>query len=97
MNPERIRDQLAVLASPNGTLDEVHHSLLLRGVQEAWEEHKETARIDHVVHKLTAIREHDKYQNSPGITNRLDEIIELLGKYCSRGFTANISTATSRH
>ncbi|URL72118.1 hypothetical protein EZJ11_26365 (plasmid) [Enterobacter hormaechei] len=25
------------------------------------------------------------YQNSPGITNRLDEIIELLGKYCSWG------------
>ncbi|EMW44974.1 traC domain protein [Escherichia coli 2731150] len=37
------------------------------------------------LHKLTAIREHDKYQNSPGITNRLDEIIELLGKYCSWG------------
>ncbi|HAN7476618.1 TPA: TraC family protein, partial [Escherichia coli] len=82
---ERIRDQLAVLASPNGTLDEVHHSLLLRGVQEAWEAHKEKARIDHVVQKLTAIREDDKYQNSPGITNRLDEIIELLGKYCSWG------------
>ncbi|EHF4014623.1 type IV secretion system protein TraC, partial [Salmonella enterica subsp. enterica serovar Newport] len=35
--------------------------------------------------KLTTIREDDKYQNSPGITNRLDEIIELLGKYCSWG------------
>ncbi|EHF6614551.1 type IV secretion system protein TraC, partial [Salmonella enterica subsp. enterica serovar Newport] len=79
------RDQLAVLASPNGTLDEVHHSLLLRGVQEAWEAHREKARIDHVVQKLTTIREDDKYQNSPGITNRLDEIIELLGKYCSWG------------
>ncbi|MGM7760886.1 type IV secretion system protein TraC [Yersinia enterocolitica] len=82
---ERIRDQLAVLASPNGTLDEVHHSLLLRAVQEAWEAHKEKARIDHVVHAMTAIRNDEKYQNSPGITNRLDEIVELLGKYCSWG------------
>lgn len=58
---------------------------------------QEKARIDHVVQKLTTIREDDKYQNSPGITNRLDEIIELLGKYCSWEFTANTLTATSRH
>jgi len=82
---ERIRDQLAVLASPDGTLDEVHHSLLLRGVQDAWEECHEKARIDHVVNKLTVIRNQDKYRNSPGITNRIDEIVELLGKYCSWG------------
>lgn len=82
---ERIRDQLAVLASPDGTLDEVHLSLLLRGVQQAWEENKTKARIDDVVAHLALIRSEEKYQNSPGITNRLDDIIELLGKYCSWG------------
>lgn len=82
---ERIRDQLAVLASPDGTLDEVHTSLLLRGVQEAWETHRAEARIDHVVEMLRVMRASSHYANSPGITNRLDEIIELLGKYCSWG------------
>lgn len=82
---ERIRDQLAVLASPDGTLDEVHTSLLLRGVQEAWETHRAEARIDHVVEMLRVMRGSSHYANSPGITNRLDEIIELLGKYCSWG------------
>ncbi|EAQ5803251.1 hypothetical protein LC76_19775 [Salmonella enterica] len=33
---ERIRDQLSVMASPNGNLDEVHEGLLLQAVKAAW-------------------------------------------------------------
>lgn len=33
---ERVRDQLSVMASPNGNLDEVHEGLLLQAVQYAW-------------------------------------------------------------
>jgi len=82
---ERIRDQLAVLASPNGKLDEIHEDLLLKGVLLAWNSKKNKARIDDVVFYLDECRRDDKYKNSPGITNRLDEIIELLEKYTTRG------------
>jgi len=82
---ERIRDQLAVLASPNGKLDEVHEDLLLRAVMQAWEGHKHQARIDHVVDFLKEERNNERYKNSSGITGRMDEIIELLGKYTTTG------------
>lgn len=82
---ERIRDQLAVLASPNGTLDEVHEDLLLKGVLKAWNSKKNKARIDDVVFFLEETRHEPRYANSAGITNRLDDIIELLEKYTSRG------------
>ncbi|EJK29199.1 conjugal transfer ATP-binding protein TraC, partial [Klebsiella pneumoniae subsp. pneumoniae KPNIH23] len=36
MSAERIRDQMSVMASPNGNLDEVHEGLLLQAVQAAW-------------------------------------------------------------
>nr|CAC9190687.1 conjugal transfer ATP-binding protein TraC [Klebsiella pneumoniae] len=35
MSAERIRDQMSVMASPNGNLDEVHEGLLLQAVQAA--------------------------------------------------------------
>ena len=82
---ERIRDQLAVLASPNGKLDEVHEDLLLRAVMQAWSAHGHGARIDHVVDYLVNERKQAHYANSPGITGRMDEIIELLGKYTTTG------------
>ncbi|MGA5657866.1 type IV secretion system protein TraC [Rahnella contaminans] len=82
---ERIRDQLAVLASPNGTLDEVHEDLLLKGVLNAWNAKKNKARIDDVVFYLDKERQSERYSNSPGITGRLDDIIELLAKYTTSG------------
>lgn len=82
---ERIRDQLAVLASPNGKLDEVHEDLLLRGVLNAWQSKRNTARIDDVVGFLNSERNDPRYANSASITARIDEIIELLGKYCTDG------------
>lgn len=82
---ERIRDQLAVLASPNGNLDEVHEDLLLRGVLNAWQQKQQAARIDDVVAFLEVERSNSRYANSATITARMDEIVELLGKYCSDG------------
>lgn len=82
---ERIRDQLAVLASPNGNLDEVHEDLLLRAVMAAWSDKQHSARIDDVVAFLQQERDDPRYTNSASITARIDEIIELLGKYCTTG------------
>ncbi|WP_438403847.1 type IV secretion system protein TraC, partial [Aeromonas veronii] len=82
---ERIRDQLAVLASPNGKLDEIHEDLLLRAVLAAWGKKQKQARIDDVVAFLKKERDDSRYANSPSITSRIDEIIELLGKYCTTG------------
>lgn len=82
---ERIRDQLAVLASPNGNLDEVHEDLLLRAVMAAWSNKQHSARIDDVVAFLQQERDDPRYTNSASITARIDEIIELLGKYCTTG------------
>ncbi len=39
---ERVRDQLSVMASPNGNLDEVHEGLLLQAVKASWLAKKES-------------------------------------------------------
>lgn len=49
MSAERIRDQMSVMASPNGNLDEVHEGLLLQAVQAAWLSKRNHARVDDVV------------------------------------------------
>lgn len=82
---ERIRDQLAVLASPDGNLDEVHLELLLQGVQNAWNSKQTDARIDDVVEQLEVARKVALKEGSPTLASRLDEIMTLLGKYCSTG------------
>lgn len=82
---ERIRDQLAVLASPNGTLDEVHEDLLLEAVQAAWGKKKNKARIDDVVDYLKVASLASRENQSERIFGRMDEIVKLLGKYCTRG------------
>lgn len=82
---ERIRDQLAVLASPNGNLDEVHLELLLGAVKRAYDEKKNKARIDDVVVQMRTAREEAMQQNAATIASRLDEVITLLGKYCRDG------------
>lgn len=82
---ERIRDQLAVLADPDGMLDKVHESLLLAAVQHAWTTKEQHARIDDVVAFLRHERSNGEYSNSPNIVGRMDEIVKLLEKYCSYG------------
>jgi conjugal transfer ATP-binding protein TraC len=94
---ERIRDQLAVLASPNGTLDEVHEDLLLRAVLHAWQDKQNRARIDDVVAWLQTSRNESRYASAERITGRLDEIsLSCWTSTLPAGSTAPISTAMSR-
>ncbi|MDA6341787.1 type IV secretion-system coupling DNA-binding domain protein, partial [Escherichia coli] len=57
---ERVRDQLSVMASPNGNLDEVHEGLLLQAVRASWLAKKKQARIDDVVDFLKNARDNDQ-------------------------------------
>lgn len=86
-NAERIRDQLSILASPNGHLDEVHEDLILDSITEQFPRYKQDMRIDHVVDYL--IKHRSKlYEKSGGnkIIDRIDEIVFLLKKYTTTGF-----------
>lgn len=82
---ERIRDQMSVMASPNGNLDEVHEGLLLQAVQAAWLGKRNKARIDDVVCFLQEAKDSEQYAESPTIRSRLDEMIILLDQYTSNG------------
>ncbi|CST59693.1 conjugal transfer ATP-binding protein TraC [Shigella sonnei] len=82
---ERVRDQLSVMASPNGNLDEVHEGLLLQAVRASWLAKKKQARIDDVVDFLKNARDNDQYVESPTIRSRLDEMIVLLDQYTANG------------
>jgi len=82
---ERLRDQLSVMASPNGNLDEVHEGLLLKAVQATWLAKKNQARIDDVVDYLVASRDSEEYRGSPTIRSRLDEMVVLLMQYTRNG------------
>ncbi len=67
MSAERIRDQMSVMASPNGNLDEVHEGLLLQAVQAAWLSKRNHARVDDVVQFLQDAKDSDEYADSPTI------------------------------
>ncbi|ECG4187426.1 type IV secretion system protein TraC, partial [Salmonella enterica subsp. enterica serovar Rubislaw] len=82
---ERIRDQLSVMASPNGNLDEVHEGLLLQAVKAAWLTKHNKARIDDVVDFLQEAKDSETYADSPTIRSRLDEMIILLDQYTVNG------------
>ena len=82
---ERIRDQLSVMASPDGNLDEVHDGLLLQAVKAAWLTKYNKARIDDVVAFLQGARDSVTYADSPTIRSRLDEMIVLLDQYTVNG------------
>lgn len=82
---ERLRDQLSVMASPNGNLDEVHEGLLMKAVKATWLAKKNTARIDDVVDYLAMARRSEEYQGAPTIRSRLDEMIVLLTQYTRDG------------
>lgn len=85
LSAERIRDQMSVMASPNGNLDEVHEGLLLQAVQAAWLSKRNHARIDDVVAFLQSAKDSEEYANSPTIRSRLDEMIILLDQYTVNG------------
>ncbi|WP_370561104.1 type IV secretion system protein TraC [Edwardsiella tarda] len=85
LSAERIRDQLSVMASPNGNLDEEHEGLLMQAVKAAWLSKKNRARIDDVVNFLSDARNSEQYRDSPTIRSRLDEMIILLDQYTAAG------------
>lgn len=85
LNAERIRDQLSILASPNGLLDEVHESLILESITEQFPTYQQGMRIDHVVSYLQEHRGKIKDQKATKITDRIDEIVYLLKKYTTKG------------
>ena len=85
LSAERIRDQMSVMASPNGNLDEVHEGLLLQAVQAAWLSKRRHARIDDVVAFLQSAKDSEEYADSPTIRSRLDEMIILLDQYTVNG------------
>lgn len=80
---ERIRDQLCILASPNGLLDEVHRSLILQAITEQYPKYEADMRIDHVVEYLQKYKK--EILDSKGIVNRIDEISQLLKQYTTKG------------
>lgn len=80
---ERIRDQLCILASPNGMLDEVHQSLILRAIVEEFPRRQQDMRIDHVIDYLKRYRK--EIEQSTNIVSRIDEIDHLLSKYATSG------------
>lgn len=82
---ERVRDQLSVMASPNGNLDEVHEGLLLQAVRASWLAKENRARIDDVVDFLKNASDSEQYAESPTIRSRLDEMIVLLDQYTANG------------
>lgn len=85
MSAERVRDQLSILASPNGMLDEVHETLILDAITEQFPEYQQGMRIDHVVDYLKKHRNRIHDQQATRITDRIDEIVLLLTKYTTKG------------
>ncbi|EIV7913043.1 MULTISPECIES: type IV secretion system protein TraC [Enterobacteriaceae] len=82
---ERIRDQLCILASPNGLLDDVHESLILEAITESWPHYEQDMRIDHVVDYMKVKQTEISKMHSAQIGGRIDEIVTLLNKYTTRG------------
>ncbi len=91
LSAERIRDQMSVMASPNGNLDEVHEGLLLQAVQAAWLSKRRHARIDDVVAFLQSAKDSEEYADSPTIRSRLDEMIILLDQYTVNGIYLDVA------
>jgi len=80
---ERVRDQLCILASPNGLLDDVHQSLILRAITEQFPHYQQGMRIDHIVDYLQ--KHKNEVRDSERIGGRIDEITHLLQKYTTKG------------
>ncbi|NMM74444.1 hypothetical protein BSF37_21855 [Serratia marcescens] len=82
---ERIRDQLCILASPRGLLDEVHESLMMEAITEQWPTYEQGMRIDHVVDYLKKRQGDVALKSGAQIAGRIDEMVTLLNKYTTKG------------
>ncbi|MBN3262959.1 type IV secretion system protein TraC [Pectobacterium brasiliense] len=76
---------LTVLASPQGTLDDVCEAILQKAVIYAWEKKQTKAKIDYVHEYLTNEDILKAHTDKPTILARLAELAMLLETYCSWG------------
>lgn len=83
-NHIQIRDLIAIMASPNESLDSVSLEYLLNAVLEAWNKKKNKACVDEVVSALK-----DMVALYPG-DGRLVDLITLLHKYTRKGLYGHI-------
>ncbi len=82
---EGITGLMAVLASPQGNLDEISEAILQKGVVAAYEAKQNKARIDDVVHYLESPDVTEKYASQPTIMSRINELVLLLDQWCTWG------------
>ena len=78
---EKIRDLLAVLASPQDGLSDVQKSHLLDAVIDAWQRQGNAATIDDVIAYLSGVM-------ASKADVRIDDIVTLLQKYSTQGKNA---------
>lgn len=76
---------MAVLASPEGKLDEVSEAILQKAVVAAYAARKNKARIDDVVGYLKSDAVRKEYGEQPTIINRINELVLLLDRWCTWG------------
>jgi len=82
---EGITGLLAVLASPQGRLDEISEAILQKGVVAAYALRQNRARIDDVVNYLKSEEVQREYGTQPTIMNRMNELVLLLDRWCTWG------------
>lgn len=82
---EGIAGLMAVLASPEGKLDEVSEAILQKAVVAAYAARKNKARIDDVVGYLKSDAVRKEYGEQPTIINRINELVLLLDRWCTWG------------
>jgi conjugal transfer ATP-binding protein TraC len=82
---ERVCEQLCILASPNGQLDELHESLIHECIIDSWPHYQQDMRIDHVVDYLERRQRDVGQQHSVRMAGKNDEIITQLNKYTTHG------------
>ena len=87
---EKIRDFLAVLASCDGYLDDVHKAVLLESVEQAWARKGNSAIIDDVLDALSEKRTQCTDNPQPEVT----DLITLLSRYRSEGIFGHYFNAS---
>ena len=82
----QMRDLLAIMASPEESLDEVQKDWLLDALLMAWREKRQQCCIDDVLDALKVILQKPEGRND----RRLKDLLVLLGKYGKNGLYASI-------
>lgn len=82
---EQIKDLLALMASPDKSLEPVQQAYLTKAVRNSWIKYKQNACIDNVIEELEVLL-NSKYQNDV----RLKDLILLLDDYTSSGTYGDI-------